>query len=304
MAMKATRGTTFQYSSTHWTTVTQLAVTDTTRDDADAKFDTMNYSPASDLLALWPDITTVGGSLTLTGYSCWSWLQNRFTSAGTFYTNVANSPTTTIVSDITTSMTIIDWFSKISLVRYFIQDAVTWPGWGNATTITFSGQKDVRFYGFNYTSNRKSRWGFGWNENGGDLFPSGIMGSDDVTGGIGTDNASYSAGDVIGCCENRTGFNRSARVEMYIRDSANAPSTPTIGTVSFSGSTVTVPFTGVAGASYYTAFSNTKGFYGSSTTSPITITGVATGTAYTFTVKASSASGTSLASSASNSITV
>jgi glycosyltransferase A (GT-A) superfamily protein (DUF2064 family) len=304
MAMKATSGTTFQYSSTHWTTVTQLAVTDTTRDNADAKFDTMNYSAASDLLALWPDITTAGGSLTLTSYSCWAWLQNRFTSAGTFYAGTGETPAiTTAPTGITSSMTLIDWFSKISSVRYFIQDAKTWAGWIGGF---FSSQKDVRFYGFNYLSNTtpKTRWGFGWNENGGSLFPNGNMGSDDVMGGIGMVNSSYSAGDLKNCCQDYLGINRSARVEMYIRDSANAPSTPTIGTVSFSGSTVTVPFTGVAGASYYTAFSNTKGFYGSSTTSPITITGVATGTEYTFTVKASSASGTSLASSESNSITV
>lgn len=302
MAMKATRGTTFQYSANYWTTNNLLNQTDTTRGDADAKYNTMNYSPASDLLALWPDITTVGGSLNLTSYSCWSWLQNRFTSSGTFYTNAGNGPVTTTVSGITTAMTIIDWFTKISSVRYFIQDAITWPGWGVSTTI-FSGQTDVRFYGFNYTSNRKSRWGFGWNENGGGLFPYGNMGSDDVTGGIGTDSTSYSAGDVIGCCQNRTGFNRSARVEIYIRDSSGAPSAPTIGTASKSGSTVTVPFTVVTGATYYTAFSNTGGFFGSSTSSPITITGVTAGT-YTFTVKASNASGTSLTSAVSNSVTV
>lgn len=302
MAMKATRGTTFQYSSTHWTTVTTVTPTDTTRDDADAKYDTMNYTTASDLLALWPDITTVGGSLTLTSatYSCWSWLQNSFTSAGTFYANTANSPAIVAVpTGVTASMTLVDWFTKISSVRFFIKDAITWPGW---TSGVFSSQSDVRFYGFNYTSNRKSRWGFGWNENGGGVFPGGIMGSDDVTGGIGTDSTSYSAGDVIGCCQNTTGINRSARVEIYIRNSANAPSAPTIGTASISGSTATIPFTGVAGASYYTAFSDLNGFYGSSTATPITITGVTTG-AYKFTVKASSSSGTSTASSESNIIT-
>jgi hypothetical protein len=303
MAMKATRGTTFQYSANYWTTNNTLNPANANRNDGDAKFNTMNYSPASDIMALWPDVTTVGGSLNLTGYSCWAWLQNRFTSAGTFYTNAGNGPVTTTVSGITAAMTIIDWFTKISSVRYFIQDAITWPGWGNAGTIIFSSQTDVRFYGFNYTSNRKSRWGFGWNENGGDLFPYGNMGSDDVTGGIGTETTSYSAGDVIGCCQNRTGFNRSARVEVYIRDSSSAPSAPTIGTASKSGSTVTITFTGVTGAAYYTAFSSTGGFSGSSTSSPITITGVSAGT-YTFTVKASSSSGTSLASAASNSLTV
>ena len=129
------------------------------------------------------------------------------------------------------------------------------------------------------------------------------MGSDDVMGGIGMANGSYSSGDLINCCNNTTGVNRTARVEIYLRDSSGAPSAPTIGTASKSGSTVTVPFTSVTGATYYTAFSNTGGFFGSSTTTPITITGVTAGT-YTFTVKASNASGTSLASAASNSLTV
>ena len=304
MAMKATRGTTFQYTANYWTTNNTLNPANTNRTDGDAKYNTMNYSGASDLLALWPDITTVGGSLTLTNasYNCWAWLQNRFTSAGTFYVGTGENPSTTTVSGITTSMTLIDWFTKISSVRYFIQDAITWSGWKSGV---FSSQSDVRFYGFNYMSNTtpRTRWGFGWNENGGGVFPGGNMGSDDVMGGIGMANGSYSSGDLINCCNNTTGVNRTARVEIYIRDSSGAPSAPTIGTASKSGSTVTVPFTNVTGAIYYTAFSNTGGFYGSSTTSPITITGVTAGT-YTFTVKASNASGTSLASVASNSVTV
>jgi len=297
MAMKATTGTTFKYSANYWTTNNTLSPTDTTRGNADAKFDTMNYSGASDILALWPDITTVGGSLTLTSasYSCWSWLQNRFTSAGTFYAGTGNNPATTTVSGITPYMTLINWFNTISSARYFIQDAKTWPGWSSSI---FSYQDNVRFYGFNYMSNTtaKARWGFGWN-NEGSLFPNADMNSDDAGGGIGMGNNDYSAGNYGGPLTTH-----SSRVEIYIRDSSNAPSAPTIGSASISGSTVTVNFTGVAGASYYTAFSNTGGFFGSSSTSPITITGVNSGLSYTFTVKASNISGTSLASSASNTV--
>ena len=316
MAMKATKGTTFQYSANYWTTVNTLNPTDTNRNDGDAKFDTMNYSPASDLLALWPDLTSpVGGSLTLTGasYSCWSWLQNRFTSAGIFYGGTGNNPSTaTAPSGITAAMTLIDWFNKISSLRYFIQDAKTWAGWGNKNM--FSSQKDVRFYGFNYLNNgdKKTRWGFGWNENGDynsqnsgtalSLFPKGDMGSDDVFGGIGMASNNYSAGDYRSCCEDYLGFNRQARVEIYIRDSSSSPSAPTSVSASGSGSTATITFTGSTGASYYTAFSNTGGFYGSSTTSPITITGLTTSTTYTFTVKASGLLGTSPASAASGSV--
>ena len=108
----------------------------------------------------------------------------------------------------------------------FVQDAKTYAGWANGV---FSSQTDVRFYGFNYTNNRnygtnaRVRWGFGWNENGGGVFPvnsgSGAPGSNDVSGGIGMDSGygDYSAGDRIACCSDTTGINRQARVEVYVR---------------------------------------------------------------------------------------
>ena len=81
------------------------------------------------------------------------------------------------------------------------------------------------FYGFNYinaSSTAKVRWGFGWNENGGGLYPGGEQTSNDVSGGIGmsglfSTNINYSAGDQYSCCGTNTGINRSARVEIYVR---------------------------------------------------------------------------------------
>jgi hypothetical protein len=224
MAMKATRGTTFNYDANYWTTTNTLNPTDTTRNDGDAKFNTMNYYLAKDMLALWPDITTAGGSLSLSSYGCWCWLQNNFTSAGTFY-NGGNGASTTTVSGITTNMALVDWFNKLQTTtvtngtygaKCFIQDAKTWPGFSSTY---FSSQVDVRFYGFNYYNNNgnpRNRWGFGWNENGGGLFPNGDMNSDDAYGGIGMSIGSYSAGDAYGCC-GVAGMQRSARVEIYIR---------------------------------------------------------------------------------------
>lgn len=201
MAMKATTGTTFQFSSTHWTTATTLNPTDATRNNADAKFDIMNYFAAKDMLALWPDLPQ-GGSISVAGYPH-IWLQNDF-----------NTPGGRIVP--------ITFFSTAD--RKFISDAATFSGIAN-----FSQQVDVRFYGFNYRNDQdisvgtRARWGFGWNENGGGLYPAGIMTSDDVSGGIGLNGvqqittSKWSAGDIIGCCQNVTGVNRSARVEVYIR---------------------------------------------------------------------------------------
>lgn len=212
MMMKATRGTTFQYSSSHWTSVGTLNPTDNTRNDGDAKYHTMNYYPAKDLLALFPDIpsnygsSSTGGSINLySTYNNWCWLQNNFNNG--------------------TRVTPIYFWANVD--RLFLGDATNFAGKGTA----FSGQTDVRFYGFNFrntpevnqsnTSARvKSRWGFGWNENGGGLYPSGNMESDDVSGGIGVNSdrlGNYSAGDIIACCQNFTGINRTARVEIYVR---------------------------------------------------------------------------------------
>ncbi len=105
--------------------------------------------------------------------------------------------------------------------RLFFGDANTFAGKGTA----FSSQADVRFYGFNYvnaSSTARVRWGFGWNENGGGLYPGGEQTSNDVSGGIGmsglfSTNINYSAGDQLSCCSSNTGINRSARVEIYVR---------------------------------------------------------------------------------------
>lgn len=86
------------------------------------------------------------------------------------------------------------------------------------------------------------------------------------------------------------------------------PQAPTIGTATDggTGTTVTVAYTaGATGGSTvtaYTATSSPGGFTGTGT-SPITVSGLTAGTAYTFTVTATNANGTSAASSASNSVT-
>ena len=205
MAMKATRGTTFPYSSNYWTSANTLNPAQTNRNDGDAKFNTMNYYYAKDIMALWPDIpwnyngSSTGGSVNTNGsYNVWCWLQNNFNNG--------------------IRITPINFFN--SAPKFFYGDTNNFAGKG----IAFSSQVDVRFYGFNYTGGNGSnvRWGFGWNENGGGLYPNGVEGSNDVSGGIGmsgvfTTGVNYSAGDQISCCQNVTGINRSARVEIYIR---------------------------------------------------------------------------------------
>jgi len=205
MMMKATTGTTFNYASTYWTAVNTLNTTAVNRNNGDAKFDVMNYFFAKDIMALFPDIASnygssnTGGSVNLlSSYNNWCWLQNNFNNG--------------------IRITPIQFFTRAD--RLFFGDANTFAGKGTA----FSSQTDVRFYGFNYvnaSSTARVRWGFGWNENGGDLYPGGEQTSNDVSGGIGmsglfSTNINYSAGDQYSCC-GLQGINRSARVEIYIR---------------------------------------------------------------------------------------
>lgn len=88
------------------------------------------------------------------------------------------------------------------------------------------------------------------------------------------------------------------------------PSTPTIGTATDggTGTSVNVAFTPSTyigkGTITYTATSSPGGFTGTSATSPISVTGLTTGTAYTFTVRGTTNYGvTSLTSGSSNSVT-
>jgi hypothetical protein len=192
MAMKATRGTTFNYGANYWTTTNTLNPTQTNINDGDAKFESFNTFQSKDVMAVWPDLTANSGCFSVSRGHIW--LQNNFYNSGQ-------------------RIALPTFFNSVD--RYFLQDANNFCGVGQ-----FSRQTDVRFYGFNYRNNpgnQRTRWGFGWNENGGGVYPNGNMDSDDVFGGIGMNYGSYSAGDGISCCQNVTGFNRSARVEMYVR---------------------------------------------------------------------------------------
>ena len=197
LLMKAAQGTTFNYDSNYWTTTNTLNGNDLTLNAGDAKYDSFNKVPVKDLMAKWPDIS-----------SGWKWTQNSFDDGTAILLPTFFSTTTSSMNPGGSGK--------------FIQDAKTFSGWQSGV---FSSQVDIRFYGFNYNSysgNAKVRWGFGWNENGDGLYPSTLVaysGSNDVSGGIGMSSnfGSYSAGDKINCCQDTTGINRAARVEIYGR---------------------------------------------------------------------------------------
>jgi hypothetical protein len=197
MALKATRGITFNYDANYWTTTNTLNPIEVNRNDGDAKFDVMNGYLAKDMMAIFPDIPNSGTeSGSIDNLTTWSWLQNNFHNSGA---------TTTLINKFLGSQTTY-YTSTIG--------SMTFNGYGSTA---FSKQAGFTFYGINYTTlaNAKVRWGFAWNNETN-------QSSNDISGGIGmgTSFGNYSAGDKVNCCEfpvDVKGVNRSARVEIYIR---------------------------------------------------------------------------------------
>ena len=90
-----------------------------------------------------------------------------------------------------------------------------------------------------------------------------------------------------------------------ITEISDIPDTPTIGTATAGLNSASITFTPATTggtASLFTATSSPGSITGTSATSPITVSGLIAGTTYTFTVRGSNSTGTSPASSASNSI--
>lgn len=94
--------------------------------------------------------------------------------------------------------------------------------------------------------------------------------------------------------------------DEYEPDAASVPSAPTIGTATaLSSASIVVSFTpeydGGSPITSYTVTSTPGGVTATGSASPIIVTGLTTGTAYTFTVTATNSAGTGAASGASNS---
>jgi len=87
---------------------------------------------------------------------------------------------------------------------------------------------------------------------------------------------------------------------------ADVPDAPTIGTATAGEASASVTFTASTTGGVpttFTATSNPGSITGTASSSPITVSGLSDATSYTFTVTAGNSTGTSSASSASNSIT-
>ncbi len=204
LLMKATRGTTFNYNATYWTSdTTTLNPTELTRSvDADAKYNAFNHVRVKDIMAHWPDIvdskgaSITGGSIAQT--ETWTWLVNNYYGSGALATLITGlapvSPTLSRDSPTAPDPKLFTGF-----------DARIW-----------STQEPTRRHvlggGTHITANQHTRWGFIWNENG-----LGDFTSSDVSGGIGMTHGTYSSGDYVACCHTSVGLNRSMRVQLYGR---------------------------------------------------------------------------------------
>jgi hypothetical protein len=208
MMIKATEtATTFQYEANYWTTENILNKTDLTRNNADAKYDSFNFVPIKDVMAIWPDPASFdapsGGSLNIANEG-WVWLVNNWYNNGG-YVKALNG-------------------------FQFPRDAnppnpYNFSGWKNGIFSTQSSDYRHIFGGHSHIGNGNNnwgtaRWGFIWNENG-----AGNFDSCDVWNGIGVSrafgafgNGGKSAGDNYGCCGS-TGAktNWTMRIQLYGR---------------------------------------------------------------------------------------
>jgi len=299
LAMKgANSGSTFNYNSTHWTTTTTLNTTYLRRNDSsyneDAKFSVFNSTPASKVLAIFPDVTA-GGAITGQSYG-FTWNETMPTPANT--QSYSGRP----AQGDYTGKTLRELFAGGE--KIYIRDATNASPYRAVGSGVFSTQTDVRFFGFNYSggSSSKARFGVAFNENsGGAAYPLANEGSNDVEGGIGLNRSNTSAGDFIYCCQNSNGVNRQMKFELYVKAYATTPevlttltATPSDGqvTLNWGAGSATSPITG------YTVQSSSNG--GSSWSTAIaldstarsyTYSGLTNGTTYTFRVNAVNALG-------------
>ena len=181
LAWKCTRGSTFHYDTSYWTsTNTYNETSQLNRNDGDHKNHVFNYFVAGTLGAVFPDLNNGGQSSV--GYNGWTWKQGGV------------------------GQTCLQRFQSNYQISSNPRGESMWSGSG------FSAQGGFQWYGFNYTgsSNNAMRWGFGWNNEGNES-------SNDVCSGIGHRRTDSSAGDHIYCCQSTTGVNRSMRAEIWVQ---------------------------------------------------------------------------------------
>ena len=206
--MKGTRGSTFQYSANYWSTKNTLNAGDLTRNDADAKYNTYNYSTVKDVLAIFPDIPSTsytnvygqnGGSIFVS--DGWTWMMNNWNET---------TRTTPLTGFNTTRLPHQSNLSSYS--TYGINNPYRYNGFGSWC---YSSPGSYQHVFYSVGNNTNVRWGFLFNNESNDFS------SCDTFCGIGMGGeVGYSAGDWGrggGNWGGQIGINRTARFEMYGR---------------------------------------------------------------------------------------
>ena len=211
-------------------------------------------------------------------------------TAYTFTVTATNSVGTSVASSASNSIT--TYLAPANTVAPVVSGTATRGQTLSSTTGTWSGVPTPTF-------------GYQWQRAG-----SNIGGATSSTYTLVTDDV----GNAIRCVVTATNAVSavSANSNATAAVAAVVPGAPTIGTATATGPTAaTVTFSapadnGGATITSYTATSSPSGITGTLSqagSGTITVSGLATGTAYTFTVTATNSAGTSAASAASNSIT-
>lgn len=223
LAMKGANNTaTFNYSSNYWTTANTLNTASPAPNSAstntDAKYSVFNSVQASKVMAIFPDSPVKGGAVSAASQNYgWTWIENMPNPA-----NTAIYPGRPTQGDYV-GKTLRELFAGDEEI--YLREATLESPYNPFGTV-FSTQISVRFFGFNYTStanNNRARWGFGWNENDNTTYPTANQDTNDVSGGIGLDRANWNAGNVNGCCTNRTGLAGQMKFELYVKAFATSP---------------------------------------------------------------------------------
>lgn len=223
LAMKgANNSATFNYSSNYWTTSNTLNTATPSPNsgstNTDAKYSVFNSVQASKVMAIFPDSPVKGGAVSAASQNYgWTWIENMPNPS-----NTAVYPGRPVQQDYI-GKTLRELFAGDEEI--YLREATLDSPYNPFGTV-FSTQQSVRFFGFNYIStanNNKTRWGFGWNENDNTTYPSANQDSNDVSGGIGLDRANWNAGNVNGCCTNRTGSAGQMKFELYVKAFATSP---------------------------------------------------------------------------------
>ena len=223
LAMKgANNSNVFNYSSTYWSTSNTLNTANPAPNSGstneNAKYSVFNSVQASKIMAIFPDAPSKGGAVAAADQNYgWTWIENMPNPA-----NTESYPGRPVQQDYV-GKTLRELFAGEEEI--YIREATSGSPYDPFGSV-FSTQQSVRFFGFNYVStagNNRVRWGFGWNENDNTTYPTANQDSNDVSGGIGLDRADWNAGNVHGCCANRTGSAGQMKFELYVKAFATSP---------------------------------------------------------------------------------